>query len=284
MLNSKNEAPSEVMASLLSMAVVSCKIAASYKLYLILLCVVVQSIVLGSGENSIKLDLVERITTTLTGILIIFPVAMTIFPITVTFVRFARLPIILWVPITVVATISIDYGTGATYWFIDREAHDLNYVDLLKNTVFHNIFVFVLVHFFHRDLIFTGLKEGSVNGHALRVHDLQPLSGRKHDQILKRLPREKWGEVLELYADKGLTRVRTANGQYSIRLPLKTAVAETDVSPGLLIHRSIWINQSELSETFFENGNPKVRLRDGSIRPVGRAQWKAIQDAFTLPM
>lgn len=88
--------------------------------------------------------------------------------------------------------------------------------------------------------------------------------------LMKHLPPQKRGALLELMTTNKFTEIRTENGEHRIRIPLREAVDHIPVGIGYLIHRSHWVAFSEMEAIFYESGNPRLRLVSGEIRPLSR--------------
>lgn len=259
----------------------SLSISVSYKTILILGWIVIQSVFIGTGENSQKLDTWERLGSVVAAITVVFPVAVLVFPVVVSLLFRAAQPIILWIPITALITVTLDYGSGATYWFINTESRGLDDATLLKNTVIHHVLLYLSIYILHRNFIFDNL--ANVKPEERRIvpttHDVDR-GDQALDKLLSRMPRQKWGAILEISVDGRSSKIRTTNGTHLVRIPLKDAAREVDVSKGFQVHRSIWLNEHELEKLFFEDGNPRVLLVDGSTRPVSRSKTDRIREVL----
>lgn len=97
------------------------------------------------------------------------------------------------------------------------------------------------------------------------------------EAIQKLLPYPVRGTVCRIDAEDKHILVRTENGQFLLTMSLGRAIEMLDPDQGLRIHRSHWVNWSEIDKITFQNGNPRVLTKRAEIVPVSRKQLAQIK-------
>ena len=100
--------------------------------------------------------------------------------------------------------------------------------------------------------------------------------------LMNLLPPEKRGDLLELAVKDRLVSIRTSNGTHVTRGPISELVKVIPIEKGILIHRSHWVAFVEMDQIFFMDGNPRLQLKDGSLRPVSCKKVQIIKDKIAL--
>ncbi|MEM7438825.1 MAG: LytTR family DNA-binding domain-containing protein [Pseudomonadota bacterium] len=101
------------------------------------------------------------------------------------------------------------------------------------------------------------------------------------DAINGLLPVTKRGKVAEISISDKTVQVRTDKGVHILRMTLSEATTKVASSKGAQLHRSYWIRFEEIDSLFYQEGNPRVRLKDGSTRPISRAKLPLVKDALS---
>ncbi|MEM7438824.1 MAG: LytTR family DNA-binding domain-containing protein [Pseudomonadota bacterium] len=118
------------------------------------------------------------------------------------------------------------------------------------------------------------------------VHDPEPGNRIRKFQaspeLLGALPPMKRGTVLEVSAIDKYVELRTDKGTHLLRMPLKKAVSYLQSCRGELVHRSHWVAFDEMDSVFYEKGNPRLRLMDGSVRPISRKAIDRVKRAVEM--
>ena len=117
----------------------------------------------------------------------------------------------------------------------------------------------------------------SLGKHPGRYNKLAPLPLAP---LMELLPPDKRGTLLELAVEGKFLAVRTTNGTHLITGSISKVAKDLPFELGTIIHRSYWVSFSEMDKLFFQSGNPKLRLIDGTIRPVSRKKVADIKDAL----
>ncbi len=97
-------------------------------------------------------------------------------------------------------------------------------------------------------------------------------------KLLERLPQAKRGRLIRLVAQDHYVAVTTTAGDTLLAMRFRDAVAEAASVPGLQVHRSHWVAVSAVSGRCRTNGKAGLRLRDGSIVPIGRKFVPALRE------
>ena len=97
--------------------------------------------------------------------------------------------------------------------------------------------------------------------------------------ILSRLPAAKRGRLIRLSAQDHYTEVVTAAGSELILMRLTDAIAETQPTDGLRVHRSHWVAKASVTGSRRKSGRVLLTLEDGAETPVSRSQTKAARAA-----
>lgn len=95
--------------------------------------------------------------------------------------------------------------------------------------------------------------------------------------ILKRLPHDKRAAILTLNAQDHYVEVTTAKGRELILLRLADAIDELGPLDGMRIHRSWWVARTAVQGLDRDGGRMMVRLVDGGMAPVSRANEKPVK-------
>ncbi|TRD14703.1 LytTR family DNA-binding domain-containing protein [Palleronia caenipelagi] len=96
--------------------------------------------------------------------------------------------------------------------------------------------------------------------------------------VLEKVPFEKRGSLLRIEADGHYCTIVTSRGKHIVRQSMMSCIEDIDESQGILIHRSIWMANSEISRLVYHNGNPRVIDRNGSIYPVSRKKANEVKE------
>lgn len=98
-------------------------------------------------------------------------------------------------------------------------------------------------------------------------------------QLQPLLPAKKQGKVLRMTAANQYVQVFTEKGEALVRLSLNEATRLVPETSGLRVHRSHWIAKKNICDFWFENGNPRLKDRDGAIIPVSRSMADEVRTA-----
>lgn len=86
------------------------------------------------------------------------------------------------------------------------------------------------------------------------------------------------GPILMLEAQNQYLSVTTENGTQLIRMTLKSATESLDSEAGLLVHRSRWLSNREISGLIYKNGNPYVVNPSGDEFSISRKIVSKVKD------
>ena len=101
--------------------------------------------------------------------------------------------------------------------------------------------------------------------------------------LLDRLPLAKRGALLSLSAEDHYTRVRTARGEELVLIRLSDAIALTEPTLGLQVHRSHWVALAAVASVRRQGDGAVITLQDGGEIPVSRRYMPDIRAANLLP-
>ncbi|WP_299690881.1 LytTR family DNA-binding domain-containing protein [uncultured Tateyamaria sp.] len=105
----------------------------------------------------------------------------------------------------------------------------------------------------------------------------------EHPALLSRLPVAKRGPLLSLSAVDHYVEVTTTKGTELVLIRLADAIAETQPTIGLRIHRSHWIARDHVASVARGSGKATVRLSDGRTLPVSRSNLPRLKEHGLLP-
>lgn len=88
------------------------------------------------------------------------------------------------------------------------------------------------------------------------------------------------GPLLMLEAQNQYVSVTTENGTQLIRMTLKSAAENLDSEAGLLVHRSRWLSNSEISDLVYRNGNPFVVNPGGDEFSISRKMVAKVKEVI----
>ncbi len=91
------------------------------------------------------------------------------------------------------------------------------------------------------------------------------------------LPLHIKGNILRIEAMNQYVQVTTDKGGAELRMSLKTAIDFVPENLGLRLHRSIWLNLSEITSLIYVEGNPRVVIPSGDKLPVSRDKVDTIR-------
>ncbi|MGE0742924.1 MAG: LytTR family DNA-binding domain-containing protein [Hyphomonadaceae bacterium] len=97
--------------------------------------------------------------------------------------------------------------------------------------------------------------------------------------FVKRLPPEKRGEVWALSSELHY-RVYTSKGNDLVMMRLSDAIDICNSLGGLRIHRSHWVARAGIASIDDEEGQLRVRLKNGTELPVSRSRNFAVREEF----
>ena len=91
-------------------------------------------------------------------------------------------------------------------------------------------------------------------------------------QILKRLGPSAGGVLIRMAMRDHYVEVYTETGQEMVHMRFSDALLEVPDSFGRQVHRSHWVNVSEIKGVERENGKVSLRMSDGALVPVARSR------------
>lgn len=109
-----------------------------------------------------------------------------------------------------------------------------------------------------------------------------PAAMREPVGLFTRLPPAIGREVLALQMEDHYVRVHTALGSALVLMPLRDAMREVAGVPGVQTHRSWWVARAAVAEAAREGRKVTLRLTNGVVVPVARAQVAAARAAGVL--
>jgi DNA-binding LytR/AlgR family response regulator len=71
--------------------------------------------------------------------------------------------------------------------------------------------------------------------------------------------------------------VLTDKGKASLLMRFSDAIAETSPEPGARVHRSYWVAWAAVAATERSGATLRLRLTDGTLVPVSRAQRATVE-------
>lgn len=98
--------------------------------------------------------------------------------------------------------------------------------------------------------------------------------------MLGRLPPEIGRDILALETEDHYLRVHTGGGSALILMRMADAVAVLDSRLGAQVHRRWWVAGAAVAEMGTEGQKLVIRLKDGSVVPVGRTFVAAAKARF----
>lgn len=131
----------------------------------------------------------------------------------------------------------------------------------------------VFFYFLSREIYIKEL--GEIEGHFQNPESTSNRSARSSNMLSV----EPFENVLIVSASKNYTIITTSIGERIIRVPFTQAVKDA-TTPGIQIHRSHWVANSELKRLFYENGNPKLETVSGTVLPVSRNAVSLIREVL----
>lgn len=104
----------------------------------------------------------------------------------------------------------------------------------------------------------------------------------KRPRILDRLPPAQRGQLMHMSMQDHYVDVRTTKGGGLVLMRFADAMAETDGTEGLQIHRSHWVAKEAVERAVRRDGKLFLKLTDGTELPVSRSYQPAAKDAELL--
>ncbi|MEM9967078.1 MAG: LytTR family DNA-binding domain-containing protein [Pseudomonadota bacterium] len=95
--------------------------------------------------------------------------------------------------------------------------------------------------------------------------------------LMRLLPHHLRAAVVRIEAANQYSIVWTTAGQTMLRLTLKELEAMVPEGKGLRVHRSHWASFDCMAGVRFQNGNPRLLLKNGDVIPVSRAKLRLIK-------
>lgn len=99
-------------------------------------------------------------------------------------------------------------------------------------------------------------------------------------EYLAEVQESKRGEIIGLTADQHYLKIETTSGESHIRGSLTDAIASLHELPGLQIHRSHWVAQSQVKRLIETDGVLYCEMNTGSRYPVSRRRRKQTRSAL----
>lgn len=101
----------------------------------------------------------------------------------------------------------------------------------------------------------------------------------KHPRIVDRLPPGDRGALSHMSMQDHYVEVRTSRGGGLVLMRFADAIAETEGTPGLQVHRSHWVSLDAVERSLRKDGKLVLKLKDGSEVPVSRSFQAAVREA-----
>ena len=101
--------------------------------------------------------------------------------------------------------------------------------------------------------------------------------------LLARLPSSKRAPIVSLSAVDHYVQVTTTKGAELVLIRLTDAIAETQPTDGLRIHRSHWVARDHVVSATRGAGKATVHLNDGRSLPVSRSHLATLKEHGLLP-
>ncbi len=102
-------------------------------------------------------------------------------------------------------------------------------------------------------------------------------------RLLDRIEIDKRGALLSLSQQDHYVQITTSAGASLILMRLADAIAETEGTPGLQVHRSHWVATNAVAAARRVDGKVVLTLHDGQDLPVSRTYVAAVRRAGLLP-
>lgn len=123
---------------------------------------------------------------------------------------------------------------------------------------------------------------------------LSALSGRgrsaqvaqtaKTPRLLARLPVEKRGALVSLSVEDHYVQVTTTKGREMLLMRLRDAIAESEPTPGLRVHRSHWVALSHVDRVVRRGDGARITTSRGEELPVSRSSMSELRASGLLPV
>lgn len=102
------------------------------------------------------------------------------------------------------------------------------------------------------------------------------------DPLQSALPAEMRGPVQKISVEGNEIAVTTDKGITALQMSLGGAIEKLNGSTGLRVHRSVWVNETQMARLFYENGNPRLQIKDGTSLPVSRTMVEQIKQKLEI--
>ena len=115
-----------------------------------------------------------------------------------------------------------------------------------------------------------------------RLHKPPPAPTAKPPRILQRLDIHKRGALISLSVQDHYVDVVTTKGTGLLLLRLSDAIAETEPTAGLQVHRSHWVAADQIARAQRSGDKAILTMTDGRDIPVSRTYLKTVREAGIL--
>lgn len=103
-----------------------------------------------------------------------------------------------------------------------------------------------------------------------------PLSEQGLPRLMARLPEPQQAPLVRLSVRDHYVVIHTALGSETVLMRFADAMAETDGVDGLQVHRSHWVEASQVARMVRRSGRTLLVMKDGAEVPVSRAFQAAV--------
>jgi DNA-binding LytR/AlgR family response regulator len=104
----------------------------------------------------------------------------------------------------------------------------------------------------------------------------------KRPRVVDRLPPAQRGQLTHMSMQDHYVDVRTDRGGGLVLMRFADAIAETDGTAGVQIHRSHWVASNAVEKAIRRDGKLVLKLTDGTELPVSRSFQPAVKEAGLL--
>lgn len=108
------------------------------------------------------------------------------------------------------------------------------------------------------------------------------MAPEKRPRVVDRLPPGQRGRLTHMSMQDHYVDVHTTRGGGLVLMRFADAMAETDGTEGVQIHRSHWVANAAVDKAVRRGGKLYLRLNDGTELPVSRSFQAAVRDAGLL--
>ena len=171
---------------------------------------------------------------------------------------------------------SLLFGVVAIFLEVPFFLTKINF-EVILNEVLHastqSILFWILINI---PLLISSDLESAKQTPVLKEKDFKVINKIDSDSRILQLINQYGEKPIYIQSEGNYLRVHFASKNILILYSLKDAANELDY--GIQIHRSFWVNKSEISKRIYKNKLPYINLKNGVILPIGRTFFKNIKN------